>query len=229
MRNKVLLLGLMIVSFSACDKKELGKDSVKEKPCNFINFKYYQNEKLHLGELAGDFIIVGIDSNYDDKLIQNLVKSKDYFDHQYDFKINRHSHYPYKYIALKLNRVYACNSIAWIIDDMKKSTLISYAHYTMLTDDCRNMIWEKMGERCVNSYSSLFYVKVKDTADLSGLNQTLIETNTKIKSQNQFMSHWYTLVADKHSKGDAHSMANYFHETGLFEACDHNIIKIAVE
>jgi hypothetical protein len=43
------------------------------------------------------------------------------------------------------------------------------------------------------------------------------------------MSNWFSLSADKNSQGDALEMDNYFLNTGLFNASEPDIIKLAVE
>jgi hypothetical protein len=60
----------------------------------------------------------------------------------------------------------------------------------------------------------LFYVRVKNTGDLSDLHAVAEETNTKILYG--FDNNIFTVLAEKTSKGDALQMANYFRETGKF-------------
>ena len=91
------------------------------------------------------------------------------------------------------------------------------------------MIWEPIGNLCINSYSSLFYVKVSDETDLTDLNNVITKTNTELVEQNEFMKNWVTIKATKSSKGDALKMANYFYETGLFESSEPDITKYPVE
>ena len=57
----------------------------------------------------------------------------------------------------------------------------------------------------------------------------MAETNTELFKQNEFMKNWFTLIATKESRGDALSMANYFYESGLFEASEPDITKYPVE
>ena len=88
-----------------------------------------------------------------------------------------------------------------------------------------------MGERCVNSYSNFFHVKVKNANDLSDLNRLVSETNTWIEYRNDSpFQQWFLLGADKNSRGDALEMANYFYETGLFESSEWDpVINLVVE
>lgn len=225
MKNKSYLLLLAFTLLLSCNKKSV----FDELPCNYNGFKYYDNEPYPLGEMSENYILIGIDSSNSDKSIQDFINSKDYLDNSYNFEIHKDNNYPYKYFGLKLNRTCSCEEISWIINDLEENSMTSFVHYTMQTDDCTNLIWETIGELCVNSYSNIFYVKVLDTNNLTDLNNTLIETNTRIREQNQFMNQWYSVFADKNSKGDALDMANYFYETGLFAASEPDIIKIVVE
>ena len=202
---------------------------IDELPCNYTDFKYYDNEPDPIGEMSGNYILIGSDSSNTDNSIKDFIKSKDYFDQDYDFEIHKESNYKYKYVGLKLSRTWSCREIAWILNEVKQNSIIDYAHYTTQTDDCTNLIWETIGDLCVNSYSNIFYVKFMDTNAISEWTNTLLETNSMIREQNQFMSDWYSIYADKDSKGDALEMANYFYETGLFAASEPDIIKIVVE
>lgn len=100
---------------------------------------------------------------------------------------------------------------------------------TLKTDNCQNLIWEEIGNLCINSYGSNFYVKVFDENDLTDLNQKIAETKTELVEQNEFMPQWFKLRATKNSNGDALKIANYFYETGLFEHSELGISKYPVE
>jgi len=213
------------VTVVSCDKN----NDFDELQCNFVDFKYYHDEPSFLGEMSNDFVLVGSDSANSDNFIQEFVKTKDYLDQSYDFEILKDNNYPYKYFGLKLKNTSSCQEIASIINDLKENSIVSFAHYTIQTDNCLNLIGESIGEQCVNSYSNIFYVKVKDVNDTTALNNTIRETNTWIREQNEFMEDWYSVYANKNSKGDALEMANYFYETGLFVTSEPDIIKIVVD
>ncbi len=224
MKNISLLLPLLIL-ITGCKKS----DNIDKLPCNYTGFKYYSDEPYPLGEMSKEYILIGTDSSKTDKSIIDFILSKNYIDHEFQFIIHKLDNYKYKYGVLKLNKPYTYDEITWILDDIEKNQIIDYAHFTMQTDDCTNMIWETVGDLCVDSYSNIFYVKVKDTNDISDLNNTLVETNTWIRKQNQFSHDLYSIYADKTSSGDALEMANYFYETGLFEYSEPDIIKIVIE
>ncbi len=179
--------------------------------------------------MSGDYLVIGSDTSNCDTEIHVFINSIKEFDKEYDFEIMSSNYYMYKRITLKFTRTLSCIEITKFINNIYKNDIIDFAHYTIETDNCLSMIGEPMGEKCVYTYSTLFYVRVKDTADLSDLNKTMNETNTKIWKQNYYMPNWFTLIADKKSKGDAMQMANYFYETGLFDSSQADIMKIPVE
>ena len=69
---------------------------------------------------------------------------------------------------------------------------------------------------------SKFIVSLKDTNDFATLQNLANQTNTTVVKQNDFMPNVYILAADKNSDKKALDMANYFHETGLFEYSEPN-------
>jgi len=220
------LLLFIIIMVSSCSNNENNEPLTE---CNYVGFKYYQGEQDQLGEMSKEYILIASDTINSDNSIISLVQSKGYLDQNYEFKITKYDHYKYKQVAVKLNFERNCQEITEIISDIKQNSIVDYVHYTMNTDDCTNLIFEQIGDKCVNSYSDVFYVKVNDPNNLNDLNSTLQETNTVLDHQNQFMPEWFTLRADKNSNGDALQMANYFHETNLFEHSEPQIIKIPVE
>ena len=216
----------IIFLISSCSRDENDEPQTE---CDFVNFKYYNNEQDLLGEMSEEYIVIASDTINNNDLISSLIQSKEYLDQDYEYVINQQSSYKYKYIALKLISEKNCIEITNIISDLEQSNIIDYVHFAMQTDDCTNLIWEEIGEKCINSYSSVFYVKVIDENDLTDLNNIIQETNTVLDHQNQFMPKWFTLSADKNSNGDALQMANYFYETNLFQHSEPNVTKIPVE
>lgn len=216
-----IALFFLITSCTEDDNKEV------QTACNFVNFKYYNNEQDLLGEMSEEYIVIAFDMINNDDLIASLIQSKEYLDQNYDYVINQQE--GYKYIALKLISENNCIEIINIIADLEQSEIVDYVHYAMQTDNCTNLIWIEIGQKCINSYSSFFNVRVIDENDLTDLNNIIQETNTVLDHQNQFMPKWFTLKADKNSNGDALQMANYFYETNLFEHSEPNITKIPVE
>lgn len=216
-----IALFLLIISCTEDDNKE------EQTACNFVNFKYYNNEQDLLGEMSEEYIVIAFETINNDDLIASLIQSKEYLDQNYDYIINQLE--GYKYIALKLISENNCIEITNVIADLEQSEIVDYVHYAMQTDNCTNLIWIEIGEKCINSYNSFFHVKVINENDLTDLNNIIQETNTVLDHQNQFMPKWFTLKADKNSNGDALQMANYFYETNLFEHSEPNITKIPVE
>jgi hypothetical protein len=173
--------------------------------------------------------LIGVDTTYSDNQIQNFISTINHFDQNYTYTIHTIAQYKFKEIPLRLKFSKTCEQIAQIISELEQNTIVAYAHYTMQTDNCQNLIWEQIGNLCINSYGSNFYVKVFDENNLTDLNQKITETNTELVKQNEFMPKWFELRATKNSDGDALKMANYFYETGLFEYSDPEISKYPVE
>lgn len=209
---------------TSCNEDENKEVQTK---CNFVNFKYYNSEQDLLGEMSEEYIVIAFETINNNDLIASLIQSKEYLDQNYEYVINQQE--DYKYIVLKLISENNCIEITNIITDLEQNEIVEYVHYAMQTDNCTDLIWEEIGEKCINSYDSFFYVKVIDENNLTDLNNIIQETNTVLDHQNQFMPKWFTLKADKNSNGDALQMANYFYETNLFEHSEPNITKIPVE
>ncbi len=230
MRKIFLIIGFSLFLLSGCEEESNDGDiQLGELPCNYTDFRYYHNEIITLENMSKNYVLIGVDTAYSDNSIRSFVKTKNYFDSDHYFEINSSANYGYKYMTVKLIKSCNCEEIAWIINEIKENLIISFAHYTTQTDYCTNLIGESIGDKCVDSYSNMFYIKVFDTNDISDLNAVVNETNTEIVEQLQFMNDWYKLKADKYSNGDALQMANYFHETGLFSAVDYDFIKVVVE
>jgi hypothetical protein len=226
MKNYIVtfLIGIFIIGCSNDDDAEQVKSS-----CGFINFKYYNETQDFLGEMSNDYILMAVDTTFTDSEIENFITSTAIIDQNYTYKIHTSAGYKFKEIPLKLNASKNCKEISQLISDLNQNTIISYVHYTMDTDDCNNAIGEPMGDLCINSYGSSFFVKVFDENDLTDLNQMIAQTNTELVEQNQFMKEWFELRATKESNGDALAMANFFHESGLFEYSEPGISKYPVE
>lgn len=212
--------------FTGCKKDE---NLTPQKKCEFIDFKYYNGTQDNLGELSNNYILVGVDTTYSDSQIENFISTVSYLDQNYTYTIHTTGQYKFKEIPLRLKSSKNCGQIAHIISELEQNAIVSYAHYTMKTDNCTNLIWEQIGDLCINSYGSSFNVKVFDENDLTDLNQTITETNTELVKQNEFMPKWFELRAIKNSNGDALKMSNYFYETGLFEHSEPRISKYPVE
>lgn len=220
----LLFMFLSLCLFSCND----GDDNINN-TCDFVNFKYYGGEKFYLGELSNEYIVIGVDTSYSDAQIKNFISSINQFDQTYTYTIHKVALQKFKEIPLRLNSSKTCEEITQFISKLKQYAIISYAHYAIQTDDCSNEIWEPMGNLCINTYGSDFYVKVLDTNDLSGLRQMVQQTNTEIVEQNEFMPQLFVIRATKHSKGDALKMANLFYESGLFVFSEPGIGKYPVE
>lgn len=232
--NKVILatlfLSLLITSCSKKDEPEpKAETEFVQNSCDFINFKYYNGNQDDLGYLSNNYILIAVDTIYNDSIIQSFISTLNQFDQSYNYTIHTPGQYKFKEIPLKLNSSKNCEEITQIISELEQQTIIDYVHYTMKTDACTNLIGDTIGNLCINSYGSNFYVNVFDENDLTALNQMIAQTNTELVEQNQFMVKWFELRATKNSNGDALAMANFFYESGLFEHSEPGISKYSVE
>lgn len=231
----ILTLVLLLMSCNTNDDTNIEEEdtTVTEEEntpsmCDFINFKYYQGEEDFLGELAHNYVLVAFDTIRSDTQIQNFIAAENEFDQNYIYTIYDHGD-KYKEVPLKLVQSKTCEEITQLISVLEQNAIVSYVHYTMQTDDCTVYIDEPMGDLCVFTYSSVFYVKVFDENDLTDLEDMIAQTNTELIHQNPFTTNWFSLRATKESNGDALAMANYFFESGLFEHSEPNITKYPVE
>ena len=90
MKNKIYLVALVFTFILSCEKNV----EINELPCNYNDFKYYNSEIDPLGQMSGDYILIGSDSSISDKMIRDFIKSKDIFNQSYDFKIHSDINYP---------------------------------------------------------------------------------------------------------------------------------------
>ncbi len=225
MKNTILSTLIFVFLFTACKKDE----TTQQPNCKFTDFKYYKGTKDDLGELQNNYILLGIDTTYSSSQIDSLISTLSQIDHNYKYIIHATSQYKFKEIPLRLKSPKNCEEITRIITDFQQNNMISYVHYTMQTNDCMNLLGENIGNLCINSYGSNFYVKVFNENDLTDLNRMINETKTELVKQDEFMPKWFELRATKNSTGDALKMANYFYETGFFESSEPGISKYSVE
>lgn len=212
-----LLIGTLLMG---CDKYT--EKVIEPNTCNFINYGYFGDSIASLGELANDYILVGFKNKTAESQIRNFIESEKEFAPNYVYT-------PQSYIVpLKLKQIKSCQDLTAFMTTLQKDSIIEFVHYTMKTD-CSSTFMPILASRCVNSYTEFFYIKVKDANDLTHLNATIKLTGTQLVEQNSSSPQWFKLKADKNSKGDALSMANYFKESKLFENAEPIIWKIPVE
>lgn len=68
--------------------------------------------------------------------------------------------------------------------------------------------------------SNILYLKLKNSNDVTYLNQKSIEKKFIVNYSNNFMPLWYRLSLKKESLETSIELANYLYETGLFDAVD---------
>lgn len=221
-----VISGLIITILFSCEN-EIKFDKL---PCSFINYRYdIDGYTYYLNDMSEKYVLIGIDSINKNEVLSEIVKSKNYLDQTYDYEIQQFPYYDHKYVVFKLNRIYSCDEIAWILDDLQQNPIIVFAHYTLQSDDCPNPVFYPGEKLCVDIYKNEFEVKVNNHGDTANLINLSHQTNTKVLGHAGFDSSLCILQADKFSMGDALEMANYFYETGLFKYTWINFNLLGVE
>lgn len=123
-----------------------------------------------IGDLSSEFILVGSDTTKSNQELLAVVNSYDQFEKADSSDIRKYDQYRYQHLILQLSSPENCPTVSAIIEDLKiNNSVIDYVHFTFQTNNCTDLVGERIGDQCVDSYSSLFYVKVKDTDDLTDL------------------------------------------------------------
>jgi hypothetical protein len=136
------------------------KDTPETAPtCNFVGYYYYRDAKLPIGEgLSNNYLLVFFDTTYSSVDIRKFISSVSDLDQNYKYTL-----YDNKAAALKFNKSKTCEEITGIIASLEKNPIVSFAHYTMKSNDCHGWIGTTpIGNLCVYWYSNFFYVKVFD-------------------------------------------------------------------
>ena len=205
-------------------------ESEAHNECRDELFYYYGGEKIFLTDhfpLRYDCLLVGFKPDVQNAEIVSFIKNAELFrpveankifrPENRNFRSENDDGYNYLYVFTKRQKT--CCQLKEIIINLEMVDIVSFAHNAFCysfrhCDDLRDLI----------SFSYYFYVCVKDENDLADLYAVAQETNTKIIRQDTFMPNWYTLSADKYSKGNALQMANYFYETGRFRASEPDLM-----
>jgi hypothetical protein len=77
--------------------------------------------------------------------------------------------------------------------------------------------------------SHAFYVKLKKAEDFELLNSMAQEKKIELLGKHTFPLLWYTLSCTKASFGNAMQMANYFHESNLFEVAEPEFFALGID
>ena len=220
---KKIIYGFLLVLIIGCSKDD------NECICNYVDYKYYDNEKSHLGEMSFKYINLGFDSTVTDNQIKNFINSQTSITTTDLNIIHSNSYnYPIKHVVVKLVKENLnCEEIEEIMLDIENNSIVRLVDYTIMTDDCQSPIWQPLGDECVNYTGGLFYVSLESVNDRFKLDSITILTNTHIIDSSNFRS-TYLILADKNSKYNALKMSNYFFETGLFNWSEPSIGKMPV-
>ena len=202
-------------SVTSCAKEyeELGCD------CRDELYYYASNEKVFLLDYYSfndNGLLVGFEPQVKDTEISRCLHETGSFQKVKKSNITRHDPkfgYEYDYLYVSTKKKHTCAQLKEIIRTLEKEPIVSFAHLSFC----------KPNNDPVH-ISYCFYVEVKDKNDLADLYAIVQETNTRIKEQYQWAPEWFTLVADKNSKGNAMKVANYFFETGKFASSSVELI-----
>lgn len=225
MRKSLFIPVLLFLLFISCDKDDINKQA--DKSCSFKGYYYHNDSANLIGELSNDYIMLGFDSLYKESEIKQFIAAEADFDQQYNYKL-----FGKDFAVLKFTKPKTCLALRDFIVKMQKSPIVSYAHYTMKTNDC-NSRFTRLGLMlnftCVTIYSDLFSVEVADTNKLADLYQLIAETKTELLPQFRSSPKVFTLKATKNSKADALTMANYFFESKRFISAKPDLYNYPVE
>ena len=112
--------------------------------------------------------------------------------------------------------------IKWLVADEQKLQEIQLDKYKGVV--YASSFYRIPSEKSEIGVSHLFYVKLKNTSDISKLLELAEENKVNIIGNNKYLPRWYTVSCDKNSNGDALQMANLFYETGMFEASEPDLM-----
>lgn len=166
-------------------------------------YYYYKSKKVNLHELNSKNFILTTNGKSEKDIKSDLAKDNFILE---KFKPNK-----IKSFFSKTNRNIQESNWGIVKGNiaLKKFDWIIYEAPFYITEDN-----EEVG------LSHLFYVKLKKEKDSIVLNEISKGKNVEIIGQNEYMPLWFTLSCSNKSDGNALEMANYFYETGLFEASE---------
>jgi hypothetical protein len=218
---KITAVLLIVAGVFACSEKSFEEPPILGCDCEDELFYYYMDEKQYIDSLfLNDYLIIGFDRQTQDVDVLRAIEQTGLFNTVPTDRIyhpTRNSKYNLLFVNTKVNKT--CTQLKEIIELLEDISLVAFANLTF-----QGTFWIGFEHSDIMSYSDEFLVKVKDESDLSDLYAITQETNTSIKERDEFMHDWYIISADKNSKGNALQMANYFHETGKFEAAEPNFL-----
>jgi len=221
------MMSMLIFMPVGCENKSSFNDGDEVNNCECMDELFYyeigDNETLKfiLGDLLlNERLLIGFDEKANDAEIVNYVNQTGFFKTVNEGDID---YLTIPYIGIDdcimfvvLKEPTSCTSLKEIIQTLEKTPIVSYANLVFKGEkftDKQDVASD--GYVRVGSFTSRFYVKVKDANDLSDLYALAQETNTNILG-NVGDPQWYMLKIEEKSKGNAMQMGNYFHEIGKF-------------
>ena len=215
--RKVAVVALWVAlawSFYSCGKSSEYCDCKDD-----MYFYYYFDEKIRFDHhFLNNWLFVGFYQHTTDVEMINFLNKTGFFKtiNASDIIYNPNENGEYYRFMFAYNKIPKnCNQLKEIIRILENAPIVSHVSLTFEGKTYIDTPSEpQKGYQRVMAFHATFNVRVKDASDLSDLHTVAQETNTTILWQLQ--NNWFTLGADKTSKGNAFQMANFFYETGRF-------------
>ena len=221
----ITFLLILVGSFLSCEKKE---EEPQKFGCDCADelYYYYFDEKIFLNDrFLNDWLLVGFESQVQDVEIVNFINQTGLFKSLDINKIVHHaqSEVDYNMVFVNTKTLKTCSQLKEIIKTLEKSSIVAFANLTF-----ESTAWFGGVNMDIMTYTNEVVVLLKNLDDLPDLHTIMLETNTRIKSQSEFVPEQFYITTDKNSNGDALQMANYFEETGKFEWSSPNFLDAKV-
>lgn len=187
-----------------------------EGECLNSEFYYYDNEKIYLDYLNGNYIVIGFKHQTDDIEITNFINNSNNFESITDEDIWTLKN-DYKFIFAKFRVEKSCLEINSEIDNLNAENIIVYANKTYFTD-----FHADSGNYDLMYTTDQFIIKLKEGTNSSLLDNLISKTgNVSIINENEFVNNQF-LMSNISKKRNTIETSNLFYESGLFEFSEPN-------
>jgi hypothetical protein len=228
---------VLIILFTGCVI-----DDPKPKPiatnteCASYLYTYEKNKKIDLSSrLINNYITVGFESTDYEKTKSSVTHALSSFltgkqfsfisavDDSVRFNMPEEFDTYESTIVYELNNPFRCNELNDLRLKLLKIENVKFVsflyHRTKLKSDSDVNILniDDFDPSSHNFHSDEFKLKLHNSEDIELLNQMIEKTKTTLVKE--FSTNYFLIRTDVNSKGDALKMANYFHESNLFEFC----------
>lgn len=177
-------------------------------------YYYYKGEKQFL-ELNTDFVFVSVEEDKTKKTnlfsVNEGTLKKEGLSDKMKQKLNSSNDFYWAEIKLGKNTANA-------VYDEKVVALKQIVNVQIVSPYFKSAHSKKIG------LTNFFYVKLKETSDVTLLEQYAKQTKSIIVKQDDFMPLWYVLSCTKSSNKNAMELANQFFESGLFQYAEPDLM-----